>query len=81
MKKCDKRCIANVGGLCAVESCDGPILSLDCHLDDPQVAAEHYAEITKYIDGLLRKRERYKLAKESFAEYFSPDYKDDDKEE
>ena len=56
MKKCDKRCIANVGGLCAVESCDGPILCLDWHLDDPQIAAEHYAGFTKYIDQLIKER-------------------------
>lgn len=46
MRKCDKRCIANVGGLCAVETCEGPILCLDWHLDDPQIAAELYRMVS-----------------------------------
>lgn len=81
-RRCDKyRCIANMGGLCAVETCEGQIISSDFQHDDPQITPQQYTEIHDYIDESLRKRERYKLAKESFAEYFSPDYKDDDEEE
>lgn len=43
MKTCNKTCIANVGGKCAVQDCRGPISRLDgAPISDLERAAKFY---------------------------------------
>ena len=54
VRECDERCIANVDGLCAVKSCDGPITRIcDNTRWDIATAAKMYG-----------------IARESFRDYF-----------
>ena len=44
MVECDKNCIGNVGGQCAVEKCGGAISRTGRYLSNtPEVAAKFYA--------------------------------------
>lgn len=54
MVKCNKNCIASVGGRCAVKQCGGAISRTGrCLSKTPEVAAKHY-----------------EMAREAFEHYF-----------
>ena len=54
MAECDKNCIANVGGKCAVEQCGGAISRTGrCLSNTPEIAAKFY-----------------RMAREAFEHYF-----------
>lgn len=64
LRRCDRCCIANVGGRCAVEDCRGPVVQM--HMGTNRTL-ENSARYYKYI-------------RSAFDDYFGEGYMDDDSE-
>lgn len=65
MRNCDKWCIANAGGVCAVTECKGEIRCLDVRKD---MTAENRAKM-------------YEASREAFDYYFGKKEGNEDEEE
>lgn len=52
MRNCEIKCVANIGGKCAVESCDGYILAFDAKRSTTlEEAADQYNFFRELIGG------------------------------
>lgn len=57
MKDCNKRCIANVCGKCAVKECRGEIAAFDIgNPPSPEQAAEDYEIISDTVSKYLKEK-------------------------
>lgn len=56
MAECEKNCIANVGGQCAVERCSGAISRTGrCLSNTPEIAAKYYEMAREAFDTYFGK--------------------------
>ena len=70
MRRCNKRCIANVDGLCAVVTCEGAITTTNS-----------FPRTEDDVQAVERAARRYDMARSMFEYAFGPDYVDEDNEE